>query len=159
MPASVSRRPELSSDSSFLRQLIVSHAAAQLGADSWPEPMRSHLLATQYSARLASIRENFPGAVSEIIVADGQNAGWLVLAFGDDEVRVIEMLVQVEFRNKGIGTRILREVFASADHQHRPVRLHVRTDNLAAIRLYERVGFQSLEAGDLQQLMERQPSK
>jgi ribosomal protein S18 acetylase RimI-like enzyme len=155
MDLTVLRRPESPADEAFVRRLIMESASVDLGAASWPEPMRSHLLGIQNSSRRRSIRNNFPGAESQVIVADGHSAGWLVVAHLAQEIRLVEILISAELRGKGIGSRVIREILATADQQDKPVRLSVNASNRAAIRLYERLGFQIIEAGELQLSMER----
>jgi ribosomal-protein-alanine N-acetyltransferase len=49
--------------------------------------------------------------------------------------------VSPEFQGRGIGTALLAALLARADELFAPVFLEVRTDNTAAISLYERHGF------------------
>jgi ribosomal protein S18 acetylase RimI-like enzyme len=153
-------RPERPADKDFLRNLITATIALELGAAAWPEPMRSHLLQVQYSARRHARLAAFPDAepadsqgkyASYIIEADGVPAGWLVVAAMSCETRVVEIMVAPELRGKGIGSAALRQVLATAAG---PVRLSVNIANGAAIRLYERLGFRKVEQDDLQFLME-----
>jgi ribosomal protein S18 acetylase RimI-like enzyme len=141
----VTRRPETPRDETFLRKLISDTIAGELGAGSWPEPMRGHLLGIQVSARRQSHRGN-------VIEVDGQRAGWIVVTTMPDEVRLVEIMVAPEFRGKGIGTAAIREVLANA--AGRPVRLSVNVTNRAAIRLYERLGFRWMEGDEVQHVLE-----
>jgi ribosomal protein S18 acetylase RimI-like enzyme len=155
MDLTVILRPEEPADEAFLRRLIMECASVELGAAAWPEPMRSHLLGIQHSSRRSSVRNNFPGAESQVIVANGHSAGWLVVAPLSQETRLVEIVISAELRGKGIGSRVIREILSMADQQDKPVRLSVNAANRAAIRLYERLGFQVFEAGELQLSMER----
>jgi ribosomal protein S18 acetylase RimI-like enzyme len=155
MDLTIFRRPESPADEAFVHRLIMGCASVELGAAAWPEPMRSHLLGIQNSSRRSSIRNNFPNAESQVIVADGHSVGWLVVAPLAQEIRLVEILISAELRGKGIGSRVIREILATADQQDKPVRLSVNAANRAAIRLYERLGFQVFEDGELQLSMER----
>ncbi len=71
----IKRRRETPDDEAFVRRLVVDTIGRELGADAWPEPMRAHLLGTQFEGRRQSHRTNYPDAVSEVIEADGEDAG------------------------------------------------------------------------------------
>jgi ribosomal-protein-alanine N-acetyltransferase len=60
---------------------------------------------------------------------------------GEFEASVHTIGVSPEFQGRGIGTALLAALLARADELFAPVFLEVRTDNTAAISLYERHGF------------------
>ncbi len=142
-------------DENFLRNLILETAAAQLGADLWPEPVRSQLLEVQYSARLNAIRSRFPGGRSRIVRIDSADAGWLYTAEIDDEIRLVEIMIAAAHRGKGAGAEAIRIVIQEADAAGKPVRLSVDTANTAAFRLYERLGFRRIGGDEVRHQMER----
>lgn len=139
-------RPEEPSDDAFLRALVMDTIAGELGAEHWPEPIRSQLLGMQYGNR----RSPRPDASSFVIEANGQDAGWLLTTTSSKEIWLVEIMVSRSLRGKGIGTGVIREVLASG----KPVRLHVNVTNVAAQRLYERLGFRRTEDTGVQYLME-----
>ncbi|MCL2453091.1 MAG: GNAT family N-acetyltransferase, partial [Alphaproteobacteria bacterium] len=59
-----------------------------------------------------------------------------------------------EWRRKGIGAHILREICESARAEHVPVRLSLSPFNLDAFRLYGRLGFMAVAQDEIQILME-----
>jgi ribosomal protein S18 acetylase RimI-like enzyme len=150
----VSRRPESPGDGPFVRRLILETVAAELGAALWPEPMRSHLLGIQYTGRRQSLSANFPDAATSIIQADGTDAGWTVAATFPDEVRLVELIVAPELRNRGIGSAVIREFLAEAASTGKPLRLHVNATNRQAQALYERLGFRRVDANEVQYFLE-----
>ncbi|GAB1508530.1 ribosomal protein S18-alanine N-acetyltransferase [Actinophytocola sp. KF-1] len=60
---------------------------------------------------------------------------------GDAEANVHTIGVDPEWQGKGVGKALLRALLARADAAAAPVYLEVRTDNAAAIGLYEAHGF------------------
>jgi ribosomal-protein-alanine N-acetyltransferase len=60
---------------------------------------------------------------------------------GEFEASVHTIGVASEFQGNGIGTALLTALLAHADDLFAPVFLEVRTDNAAALTLYERHGF------------------
>jgi ribosomal protein S18 acetylase RimI-like enzyme len=152
----ISLRTETPEDEPFLRRLIVETIAASLGASSWPEPMRTPLLEIQYSARRQSVRGNSPNGDSQLILVDGESAGWLYRAELPDEIRLVEIMVADAHRGKGVGTAVLSTVLSEAQEKSKPVRLSVDLRNSGAFRLYERLGFRRVAGDELQHVMEKQ---
>jgi ribosomal-protein-alanine N-acetyltransferase len=60
---------------------------------------------------------------------------------GDAEANVHTIGVDPEWQGKGVGRALLRALIARADEFAAPLYLEVRTDNAAAIGLYEAHGF------------------
>lgn len=154
----VTLRPAIPEDAPFVRQLVLDTVSEELMADSWPEPMRSHLLEIQYSSRLYSIRARFPGAQEFIILADTCPVGWMVKADLGEEIRWIELMVRPESRGKGVGKAALAEQIAEADRLGKPGRFSVSVGNVRAIRLYESLGFRRTGGDDTQHFMEYVPA-
>jgi ribosomal protein S18 acetylase RimI-like enzyme len=154
----VSFRPETPEDEPWVRELIVEAVGQELGAHSWPEPMRSHLLGIQYTQRRNAVRLHYPEGESRIILADRAAAGWIYLAALPDEVRVAEVMVMAGYRSRGLGSEVIRRIIADADAAGKPVRLRVNVTNVRAGSFYERLGFQRVGGDELQHLMERVPS-
>jgi len=64
---------------------------------------------------------------------------WLVL----DELHINNLAVRAEYQGQGFGTALLRHVLdVGADRGAARATLEVRKSNAAAIRLYERLGFE-----------------
>jgi len=78
-----------------------------------------------------------------VVLVDGENAGWLELRRdGEKWLYLAEIGLLPEFRNQGLGTRIIEDVFAYADANGLVVELQVLKTNPAK-RLYERLGFET----------------
>jgi ribosomal protein S18 acetylase RimI-like enzyme len=121
--------------------------------------MRSHLLGVQYTGRRHSSRADFPEAMSQVIQANGGDAGWVLVNAMQHEVRLIEIMVAPEIRGKGIGTAVIRELLANAFEAGKPMRLSVNVTNSGAIRLYERLGFRRIDGNEVQHVMEARPGQ
>ena len=76
--------------------------------------------------------------------ADGELAGYLIVSRYVDAWHVMNVAVSNDFRRRGIATALLERLFViTADDVQRGYTLEVRVSNAAAIRLYERLGFES----------------
>jgi GNAT superfamily N-acetyltransferase len=153
----VSLRPQTPEDDAFLRRLLIATITEELAAWLWPEPVRDQLLDMQYRVRRQGVEGNYPGADRSIILADGAEAGWLVVARSAEELRVVEIAVLPDLRGKGIGAAALGAVLVESDRTGIPARLNVNIANRAA-RLYERLGFTRTGGNEVQHFMERMPA-
>jgi ribosomal protein S18 acetylase RimI-like enzyme len=73
-------------------------------------------------------------------------------AAGQDVGRVRHLYVLSAYRRLGVGRRLVTEVMEAA--RSRFDGLHLRAENPAAARLYERLGFRRVGAGDSTHVME-----
>jgi ribosomal protein S18 acetylase RimI-like enzyme len=69
------------------------------------------------------------------------------------EIRLVDIAFLPEFRSGGLGTSILRDLLAEGEAAGKPVTIHVEVYN-PAMRLYERLGFRSVEERGPYRLME-----
>ena len=136
---SVELRPETTEDHAFIDSLIQRAVIDELGADSWPPEIRDPLVLLQVSGR----RHRAPGGAidSFVIIANGTSVGWVVTERLEDGLMVKELVIAPEYRRRGIGETTIRSLLKST-----PVRLHVNSSNVAAIRFYERLGFRRVNA-------------
>jgi ribosomal protein S18 acetylase RimI-like enzyme len=150
-------RRETPEDEPFVRQLLAAAIGEDLGALGWPEPARAHLTGLQYQARRSSVR-SLPGvSASEIIVADGEDAGWLLTVDLEEEIQIVEIVVLPARRGQGVGSAAIRIVLGRADDRQKPVRLGVNGTNARAIHLYERLGFRTTHRDEVRNQMLRMP--
>ncbi|MFI5322326.1 MAG: ribosomal protein S18-alanine N-acetyltransferase [Thermodesulfobacteriota bacterium] len=75
----------------------------------------------------------------------GMVVGYIVTWTIYDEVHILNIAVHPNFRNMGIGERLLRDCIShSADIGLRYAILEVRISNTRAISLYEKLGFKTI---------------
>ena len=92
----------------------------------------------QFKAQNTHYRKYFPKAEWLIIECDGQPAGRLIIDRAANEHHVLDVALLPAFRNRGIGTDLLKKVCAESGPL--PVRLYAHNAD-RAIHLYLRLGF------------------
>ena len=75
------------------------------------------------------------------IVVDNKIVGCLLLTPKDDGILLDEIYLEEEYRNKGIGTNIIKEVINNNDI----IYLWLYKENVQAISLYKKLGFNVIE--------------
>jgi len=97
---------------------------------------------------------SYSGDIGVYIMADGKVAGgaWVrVLANGfghiDHDTPELVLAVKPEFRNKGIATAIMQQLFTEVSKVFSQMSLSVRDTN-PVISLYERLGFEKVNGSE-----------
>ncbi|HEX8494095.1 MAG TPA: GNAT family N-acetyltransferase [Pyrinomonadaceae bacterium] len=128
-------------DEAFLYRLYASTREEELSALGWDAAQQDLFLKMQFNIQHRAYTANFPQADSYIIIADGEQAGRLMLNRTDEEIFMIDLALLPEYRGAGIGSTLFKELLAEGAESGKPVILHVLKENVNAIRLYERLGF------------------
>jgi ribosomal protein S18 acetylase RimI-like enzyme len=112
----------------------------------WDDAAKRAFLTQQFDAQDTYYKQHRPDASYDVIVHDGRPAGRLYVDRGADEILVMDIALLPEFRNRGLGTVLLRDLMNEAAAAGRPLVVHVEQFNPARA-LYERLGFE--ETGEL----------
>ena len=103
-------------------------------------------------------REYFDPNLTKIIQAEGIDIGMLKVEERSDCIYLGDIQIASGYRNKGIGTDLIKTVIRSADLVNKPVRLRVLKGNPAR-NLYMRLGFRETHFLDNAWMMERSIDK
>jgi ribosomal protein S18 acetylase RimI-like enzyme len=148
-------RPE---DEDFLYKVYASTRAAELALFSWDEAQQAAFLKMQFGAQQRAYAWQFPEAEHFIILLDEELAGRLILVKTNQELRLTDITLLPEYRNGGAGTFLIKELQIQASATELPLRLRVMKTNVAASRLYERLGFKHTDESDTHWMMEWLPA-
>ena len=138
--ALMTRRPALPEDEAFLERVYVRVRWPELDPVPWSDAQKTAFLHSQFLARQAYYRAQFPQAQWGVLLQEGEPVGALILDFQPDEIRLMDIALLPEHRGAGLGTGLLTEIQGEARALGRCVRLHVEAFNPAQ-RLYARLGF------------------
>lgn len=141
MPESVALQSARPEDEPFLFAVYASTRAEELSQVAWSHEQREAFLRMQFAAQSRHYKEHY--AEFSIIVVEGRRAGRLYVHRGEKEIRIVDIALLPEFQRRGIGTKLLKEIFSEAAQSRKIVTIHVEAFNPAR-RWYERLGFKKL---------------
>jgi len=127
-------------DAELLLEIYKSSRGDDLRGLGWNEDRISEFLGMQYEAQQHFYEGEYKQAADEIILWEGKLAGQLVVERREHEIRLIDIALLPEYRNKRIGTFLIRKLQNEARRERKPLRLQVIRFN-EAVNLFERVGF------------------
>ena len=156
--ATLMLRPIRPEDQPFLYEVYASTRLEELAPLGWNADQQAAFLTQQFNAQHQYYQANYPGADFQIILVNDQPAGRIYVDRRIDEIRLIDIALLPEYRNGGIGSRLLKDLLAEAARAGKPVRIHVEKFN-PALRLYERLGFSISDDRGVYWFMEWRPRR
>ena len=150
---SVTFRPIAAADQPFLQQLYASTREEEMALVDWSDRQKEAFLQMQFNAQHQYYQANYTQTAFQIILLHGEPIGRLYVARWEQEIRIVDLALLPEHRNRGIGSQILKDLLAEGKQQKLPVRIHVEQYN-PALRLYDRMGFQKIGEHGVYWLME-----
>ncbi len=154
LPAGITLRDETGSDIDFVAELYASTREDELRPVPWPHAQKASFLRQQFELQRAHYRQHYAGAQWLIVLRDRVPIGRLYLKAASTELRLMDVALAREQRGQGVGTALMRSVLCYADDLGVPVNLHVEPFN-PALRLYERLGFATVEMRGIYCYMQR----
>lgn len=153
-----SLRPIEPEDMPFLLRLYRSTREEELAmVVDWTDEQKDWFILMQFNAQHTWYEEHYVGASFDVILVEGEPAGRLYVHRRDKEIRLVDVSFLPEFRNRGLGTGVLRDLFAEAESAGLPLTIHVEKYN-PAMRLYQRLGFSRIDETGPYDLMEWRPA-
>ena len=138
-------RPTQPGDLDFLRCVYASSREDEMAlATHWTHEQKTEFLNGQFELQRRHYVEHYPGASLSVITLGGRDIGRLYVDRWDDEIRLMDIALLPEFRNRGIGQSLIQELLDEARRTNKLLSCYVEESNPAK-RLYERMGF--VEAG------------
>jgi ribosomal protein S18 acetylase RimI-like enzyme len=154
---SLTLRRAVEGDRGLLLEIYASTRAEELAPLPWDEAAKRAFLTQQFDAQDSYYREHRPDAAYDVIIVDGRPGGRLYVDRGPDQILVMDIALLPEFRNRGIGTMLLRSLIDEADASVRTLSIHIEMNNPAR-SLYDRLGFRPAGEHGVYVLMERPPA-
>lgn len=157
MNGTISLRTITEADLPFLHRLYATTREDELKQVPWTDEQKAAFVQQQFQAQHAFWQENYIDTSWDLILRAGEPIGRLYVARWPDDIRIVDIALMPELRGSGIGTGLIRALFAEGDASGRKVSIHVEIYNPAR-RLYERLGFVQAGERGVYLLMERPPA-
>lgn len=142
------------SDRSFLLGLYGSTREDELAVVPWSDDEKAAFVEMQFDAQDRAYREAYPEGEFLVVLENGDAVGRLSVGRLPGELRLIDVIVAPASRGRGIGTALVQWLVERADRDGLALTLHVEPWNPAR-RLYERLGFESIEVRGIYEFMRR----
>jgi len=156
LPVAIALRPARDDDRDFLFRLYASTREQELAPVPWSTEQKELFLRQQFELQAHWWTQQYSEGTFDVVEVNGERGGRLCVHRSPSEHRIIDIALMPEHRARGIGTALLSNVIAEAEHAGTRVSLHVEVFNPAR-RLYERMGFVPIEDQGVYILMERPP--
>lgn len=150
-------RQEREDDLDFLCALYRTTREDELERVDWSETQKQQFVEHQFLAQRSQYRQHYANAGFLIIECDQERIGRFYLHRTRAELRLMEVTLVPERRNQGLGSRLMQRLLDWSKELGLPVTLHVEPFNPAQ-RLYQRLGFETIEVRGVYHFMRRDPA-
>ena len=144
------------SDRPFLKKVYYSTRETELDSIPWTQDEKDKFIEFQFNAQHNYFLSAYKGVEFLIIVVNNSKMGRLYLWKTERQIRIVDIALLPEFRNKGIGTKILNDLIDESESTGTKLTIHVKHDN-PALSFYERLGFNQNDDDGLIYYLERIP--
>lgn len=134
----LSLREATAADEPFLLAVYASTRIDELEGLGWNDDQKQAFIKMQFLAR----ERVYPRGDNRIILLNGRPAGRILVERSETTILLIDIALLTEYRNAGIGSRLLQDLMKEATAAGKSIQLHVVASS-PAVRLYERLGFRS----------------
>jgi ribosomal protein S18 acetylase RimI-like enzyme len=139
-------------DLPVLGRIYASTRAEELAPVPWSDADKAAFLDMQFRAQHAHYQQHYPEADWLMTMRGEENIGRLYLDRLPSQHRIIDIAFLPEYRGRGLGEALLRDLLDEAAAAGKPVSIHVEKLN-PAMRLYRRLGFVTEEDKGIYDLM------
>ena len=141
------------SDSEFLLKVYGSTREQEMAQVPWTAEQKQQFLRMQWQAQASHYAAQHPKASHEVICLEGDAAGRLYLDRSGEKFHILDITLLPEYRNRGAGSFLLRQIMAEAKEAGKPVTIYVETYN-PSLQLFQRMGFTPIQQEGLHLLLQ-----
>lgn len=156
MERPVTLRSATPDDQEFLFAVYASTRDEELSLWPWDDNQKRAFLEMQFRAQSQQYSLCYAQADSSVILFDDQPVGRLLVNRTGPDIMLVDIALLTEYRNRSIGTSVIRSLLQEATDAQKIVALHVLRGSAAA-RLYDRLGFVVVNEDDVYLEMKRTP--
>ena len=133
-------RPARNEDHEFLYRLFYLTQEEKLKLFYLSQEAKARLIGLIYSGFESHYQTLAPTADDRLILLDDEPIGRMIILQSRDELRLADLALLPQRRNRGIGTALIGELQTESVMTKRPLRLQAGTFD-RVLRLYQRLGF------------------
>ena len=123
-------------DEPFLFEVYASTRIDELEGLGWDDNQKQAFIKMQFLAR----ERTYPRVDNRIILLNGRPIGRILVDRKETGILLHDIALLKEFRNAGVGSRLIHDLMNEATAASKTITLHVFGMS-PAVRLYERLGF------------------
>lgn len=138
-------RPLRDDDLPWLRDLYASTRADELAPIPWPDAAKRAFLDSQFALQHQHYLLHYTDADFLAIERDGAPVGRYYLHRAAPDHLIVDVCLLPAERGRGVAAALIGHSQQTAATQGCGLKLHVQSDNAAAQRLYQRLGFVVIE--------------
>ncbi len=146
--------PVVPSDKSYLFEIYASSRTEELQFVPWTGEQKHAFLQSQFQAQHDYYLSKYPHGSFNLIKLNDAAAGRLYTAESGGEIRIIDITLLPEFRNQGIGTRLISDILQAGADKQKCVTICLETYNRSQ-NLFSRLGFTCVSNDGVYCLWER----
>ncbi len=148
MVPAITTRAATQGDDAFLFGLFRAVRSPEFAHAGLAPAQLDLLMSIQYAGQMQTYGAEYPGA-DEVVLLDGEAIGRIWLYRGTAEHHLVDIALMPEYRNRGIGTALLKDAIAGARAAGMRLRCSVAATNTGSLRFHQRLGFQVAGRDDL----------
>jgi GNAT superfamily N-acetyltransferase len=133
-------RPAITEDTPFCLRVYASTRTNEMALVNWSIEQKDAFLLMQFRAQTEHYRLHYPTAEYQMIELDGIPIGRMITERKTNQLLLMDVALLPQYRNSGIGTKLIQELMAEAEQKGVPLVLRVEFFN-PVIHLYNRLGF------------------
>jgi GNAT superfamily N-acetyltransferase len=149
-------RPALAGDAALIAAIYACTREEELREVPWSAEQKKAFTDWQSQQQERHYALHYPAA-ERLVIERGEPVGRIYVDTTRLEVRLMDVTLLPPHRNRGLGSRLMDALLEYADALGLPSSLHVEPFNPAR-RMYERLGFRTVETRGLYEFMVREAS-
>lgn len=146
-------------DLAWLPTLYADTRREEMAAVPWPAHTKATFLAEQFALQHRHYLAHYADADFLVIESDDAPVGRFYLHHGADDDLIVDISLSADRRGQGIGAALIAAAQADAALTGRGMTLSVLTHNVAAQRLYARLGFRATQLAGMHRTMQWAPPR
>lgn len=137
----ISLRPATEADLPYLRDLFASTRADEMSRVPWPQAAKKTFLDDQFALQHQHYLAYYADADFLMIERGGIAVGRYYLRRAEPDYLIVDISLEPDAQGLGIGSGLIEWTQSDAQRRGCGIGLSVMTDNVAARRLYDSLGF------------------